>query len=115
MCHGLEDGQEHYRALLTCGETGCVVYCVDAETNEYFKRLGMDKVFVTEPFSEIRTLICEIIRTGGRKGSLDEQVALADAMVVNLLCLCDVCRIRAGLMCLPVGLFAQWSAADFSV
>ena len=103
-----------YRALLTCGQRGCVVYCVDAETNEYFKRLGMDKVFVTEPLSEIETLICEIILTGGRKGSLDEQGAQADAMVVNLLCLCDVRRRSASLMCLPVGLLGQWSVTNVS-
>jgi hypothetical protein len=29
-----------YRTLMTRGQKGCYVYCVDAETNEYFKQAG---------------------------------------------------------------------------
>jgi hypothetical protein len=29
-----------YRTLLTRGQKGCYVYCVDSETNEYFKEVG---------------------------------------------------------------------------
>jgi hypothetical protein len=27
-----------YRTLMTRGQKGCYIYCVDGETNEYFKR-----------------------------------------------------------------------------
>src|SRR5690606_19732202 len=29
-----------YRTLMTRGQTGCYLYCVDPETNEYFRRLA---------------------------------------------------------------------------
>ncbi len=39
-----------YRALMTRGQKGCFLYCVDGETNEYFKRMAVAAPApVTEP------------------------------------------------------------------
>jgi uncharacterized protein len=38
-----------YRTLLTRGQKGCFVYCVDPETNSYFKRCGGKRVITPRP------------------------------------------------------------------
>lgn len=38
-----------YRTLMTRGQKGCFVYCVDAETNEYFKQLGSNAAVAPLP------------------------------------------------------------------
>ncbi|MFC1575657.1 DNA/RNA helicase domain-containing protein, partial [Gemmatimonadota bacterium] len=41
-----------YRTLMTRGQKGCFVYCVDAETNEYFKGLSVESAHTPMPSPE---------------------------------------------------------------
>ena len=48
---------------MTRGQKGCFLYCVDAETNEYFKRLSADRppvaVDKSEPYPGLTLRILE--------------------------------------------------------
>jgi DUF2075 family protein len=52
-----------YRTLMTRGQQGCFVYCVDAETNDHFKRFGLQESPVaTQAFESYPGLTLRILR-----------------------------------------------------